>query len=157
MHTEEVLRAAWRHFWKRAVWRKVAAGVVLGAVTTGALWFAGAPRWILQALLAAQALAVVYFPVVFHFQRKESLAFFRRLPAARSVTMRLSDEGYGTRSEFGESTTPWRKVERVWRFPEVWLVFHAPDKFSILPTKDLPSGAAEYILRKVATFAAEIR
>lgn len=155
-HTEDVLRAAWGHFWKRRVSRKVAAGVVIGVAAVAGLHLSGAPAWIVRSLVAAQILAILYFPAVFHLQQRRSLDFFRKLPA-QSVTLRLSDDGFETRSPFGASLTPWRKIERVWRFPQVWLVFHARDKFSILPTKDLPSGAAEYLLRKVGTFAAEIR
>ena len=154
--TEDAVRAAWGRFWARAVGRKMAAGLAVAVSATIALFWAGLRGWPLEAFAACQILAVVYFPAVFYHQRRRALSFFRKMPAV-SVTLFFSDDGFETRSDFGSSTSPWRKIERVWRFPEVWLVFHTRDRFSIIPTKDLPSTAAEYILRKVSTYAGEIR
>ncbi len=154
-YREETLCAAIRQFWMRAVGRKVAWGVFAAAGLLGILRWTKTPIWTLNALGASVGLALLYFPFVFWRFRKKTRAFFRKMPA-QEVTLKLTDEGILTQSTFGTSTTSWQKVIKVWRFPEVWLVFHAKDRFFTIPTRDLPAKAAEFLVKKVSIYGKDV-
>lgn len=154
-YTPEVVRAATRRFWRRKFGRGV---VVAGgiAVAAAVAWFAlGLREWYVvapgaPAVLFAQLGLAVYFTL-----RSRALASLARLdpPVA---TWRLTEEGLETESGRGRVRLPWSAVGRVWRFPEVWLVFVGKSRYSTLPTEALAGGAGGFLVERVRDAGGEV-
>jgi len=100
---------------------------------------------------AVVALVVVFVPLVwvggyFTFLRR---AFYRYgQMQSKSVSYRFTEEGLGARSDMGSGETPWRMLDRVQRYPDVWLLFFRRRGYVYLPVIEMTESVKGYILQQ---------
>jgi hypothetical protein len=54
-----------------------------------------------------------------------------------------------SKSGLGKVELPWTAVKKVWRFPEVWLLFFDGGGYSTLPTAQLDPELRAFILDRI--------
>lgn len=147
-YTEPMVRRAVRVF----VWRSVLRLAGLWAVAVLLLGFsAGLGLYYNQPYGVAFGCAGLLMPVVFvaavwraHF--RNTVGRFRTLdPPEAEIT--VDDTGLSVRSSQGQATLPWSGFTAVWRLPDCWLLFLAPNHFMTLPLADLPAGMLDALLK----------
>ena len=76
----------------------------------------------------------------------------------RRISVRVDDDSITLQSADGQATMRWSSIKRLWRFPEVLLLFwHRKDSnYSILPVETLGSELAQFIQDKVREHGGEV-
>jgi hypothetical protein len=87
---------------------------------------------------------LVLFAGVYYFHRRHVLANLARLDDG-CVEFRFEDEGLTMASNLGTSMLKWSTFERVWKFPDLWLLFISKQQYLVLPVDALPAGAQERV------------
>jgi len=103
----------------------VAAGFAYLAVNRVNEWTTGAAG-------AALALGTI-FPIVFwKVIERNGLSRLRRM-ASPTVKMLFDDRGIMADSELGAATVGWKSIEKIWEFPEAWLLFVGKQQYVMVP------------------------
>jgi hypothetical protein len=66
------------------------------------------------------------------------------------VEWSFTDTTLGAKSVLGTVELPWSGVKKIWRFPEVWLVFFEGGGYSTLPTASLAPELQRFILNRIS-------
>jgi hypothetical protein len=134
--------------WRRQIgWRGlVVFGLLLACI--GLLWSLGDWTWYLIAAVTAAVLMLVIFVTAYAAHRRRVLKHLQRLEGG-FVQFAFDDDGLGINNSLGNSTLKWTTFEKLWRFPDVWLLFISKGQYIILPTAELPPEALTLVERKV--------
>lgn len=147
--SRDVSRAAARRYFSRRHRRPLIVFSAIGVVCIGGLIFdphedmAGA-YWL--PLIICLVLGLLFVPVYFMMTRT-----FEELPDKR-ITVRIEWESITFETSEAVSTMKWSAVKRLWRFPDVLLMFRYKNKdtgFSPLPVAQLGAELSRIIEEKV--------
>jgi hypothetical protein len=136
-------------FWKRFFGLKGLAVLVALWVCVGLLWTVAPHDWLTIALLTSAVLIQVLGVGAYFGYRHRVLAYLARLDDG-VVEYRFDEEGLGWSSNLGASTLKWATFERLWKFPDVWLLFISKQQYIVLPVDQLPSDALDLVDSRVA-------
>jgi hypothetical protein len=136
-------------FWKRFFGLKGLAVVVASWVCLGLLWTVAAHDWLTIALLTSAVLIQVLGVGVYFAYRHRVLANLARLDDG-VMEFQFDEEGLGLSSSLGTSMLKWATFERLWKFPDVWLLFISKQQYIVLPVDQLPSDALDLVDSRVA-------
>lgn len=64
---------------------------------------------------------------------------------SKSANFTFSDESLTVSSDLGKSEMSWRAIEKIWKFPDVWLLFVSKSVFITLPLSDIDASTQEFI------------
>ena len=134
--TPRVYRQAVVRFWVRFCGRDFTLGLI-AAVACAILWAGLEYRhW------AVAAVGGIAFFFVFGTLSVLMMYLARARREVReiddnSVEWTFSDDGICRRSESGDMAVSWASVDKLWRFPDVWLVFMGEPSYSMLPRESL--------------------
>ena len=75
----------------------------------------------------------------------------RRLREMQDLRVEWSfdEDGLARKSERGEFAFAWSSVPKLWRFPDVWLIFLGDEDYSTLPRDAMTPLVEAFIARKV--------
>lgn len=148
-YTRETVLRATRRFWKRHFgWRGLMAFVLLGA-GVALLWRLAADDWYTIALSTATGMVPLLFVTVYFVHRHRVLLSLARL-ADGAVEFRFEEDGLSVASSLGTSTLKWTTFDRLWKFPDLWLLFISKQQYLVLPVGEIPSEALELVEARVA-------
>ena len=136
-------------FWKRFFGLKGLAVLVALWVCVGLLWTAAPRDWLTIALVTSAVLVQILAIGVYLSHRHRVLANLARLDDG-VMEFRFGEEGLGLSSSLGTSMLKWATFERLWKFPDVWLLFISKQQYIVLPVDQLPSDALDQVDSRVA-------
>lgn len=147
-YDEQVLRQAVATFVHRRVMRGMGASGLFALVFTFAalvyLNLQGDYSWVSWLLGAVLTLFVLVVIMAWRWRLADVLRKLAAIPS-RQAKVLLSAEGIVVSVESGASDLSWSSFTEVWKLPDVWLLFLAPNNFITLPTKDVPPQALDFI------------
>jgi len=136
---------------------------VSGTVSLTLLWLifgvlvaAGYHGWFTIALATFLFTSTVFFGAVFVIYRRRAVAGLRRF-VPPEVTFVFTDEGFSSKSSVGESFIRWQAVQKLWRFPEVWLLFVSDRQYVTFPVEQVPDDLRDHIAKKIQSTGAKIQ
>ena len=134
--------------WRRQMgWRGVAVfGLLIGCIVL--LWAMDGWTWYLTVVVTAAVLLLMIFLGVYAANRHRVLKHLQRLEGG-FVEFAFDDDGLGITNSLGSSTLKWTTFEKLWQFPDVWLLFISKGQYIILPTAELPAKALALIEENV--------
>jgi hypothetical protein len=147
-YSEDIMRVAARRFFLKFILLDylIAAGIAAFGM---ALLFGLDLDWRYGAGLCALALFLVVLVTLAGWRYVHaSIAKFRSLKSP-TVVWRFSNEKIGAKSDASSHEFQWSIVSKVWRFPEVWLLFFGGAGYSVLPVAGLSPQIQEFIVSKV--------
>jgi hypothetical protein len=145
-----IIKIAVRRFWWRCFrpsikWALIlACSLLLFAVLSTSSWFERLFIGIFTTLGVGTSLlwAANYFACI-----RGRLRQLRGKPS-HSAVMTINETDAEFVSEYGSLKSTWDTLEKMWRFPEAWLLF--PDRkssaFVILPVRDLPLEVQQFLI-----------
>jgi len=136
-------------FWKRFFGPKGLAALVALWVCVGLLWTVAPRDWLTIALLTSAVLVQILAMGVYLNHRHRVLASLDRLDDG-VMEFRFDEEGLGLSSNLGTSMLKWATFERLWKFPDMWLLFISKQQYIVLPVDQLPSDALDLVDSRVA-------
>lgn len=75
---------------------------------------------------------------------------FNRFDQMKSkvVAYKFTDDHISTRSDLGFVELPWQTVEKLQRFPDVWLLYFGPTNYTYLPVEQLGEDVQSFIVQQ---------
>lgn len=145
--TRGLVTTATRRFWLQFIgwggflrWAAVSVVLVILSIIGRQAWS-----------YAAVALVVVFVPLVwvggyFTFLRRAFSRYGRM--QSKSVSYRFTEASFGAKTDLGSGEVPWRMLDKVQRYPDVWLLFFGRRDYVYLPTAELTEPVKDYILQQ---------
>ena len=144
--TGELVTAATRRFWLSYIGR---GGILrwLGASCLIVLLAASMRQPLAYALILVMVLG---FPLLwvlgyFVFLRRAFHRFDRM--ESKVVTFRFTEQGLGSQSDLGSADIPWRMLDRIQCYPDVWLLYFGSRDYAYLPAAEITAETRSYIHR----------
>ena len=104
-------------------------------------WFVGA----LGAIVVISALIAITVWIVFC---RRALGTLRKM-SDPTATFVFDDDGIAVSSDISSGTLKWQAVQKLWCFPEAWLLFVAKGVYSTIPTAGLTDEVKRFIISKL--------
>jgi len=144
-YSEELVRSAAGRYWKRAIGNTglIALGVV-------ALWcvvmvYLRVDSWMVSFFAGVWVICVVIVAAAYFTIRNRALNLYRRMDA-KAATFTFSETGIGIEADSGKSEMPWKTIDGVVQYPDLWLFSIAKSSYFTLPIASVPPETREYIL-----------
>jgi hypothetical protein len=147
-YSEELVKRATMRFWVRLIGWHGFAVTALMAIAIAYLFASGDTSWYVTLSGCVLALALVVGSAAYFVYRHRALTTLRRM-SRPTASITLTDAGLSTKSDLGGGDLSWRAITRVWRFPEVWLLFVAKGSYFTIPTEALTDEVRKFIETKV--------
>ncbi|MGH9947719.1 MAG: YcxB family protein [Pyrinomonadaceae bacterium] len=147
-YTRELIKFAVRKFWTRSI--GVGGFVSFGIVFAAFIYFllTSDRSWTLGFLGSVVGLGLVIGIVSYLTYLNRSLEKFKRMDEP-TATFRFTDERIAMESNIGWTELSWTMIDKIWKYPSVWLVFIARQGYLTLPTADLDDELKQFITSKV--------
>jgi YcxB-like protein len=158
-YTPQMVKTALRRFWFRTIgWPTflsvcaVLAAFVYFLIARDDSWVYGhwGPNWFLVFMIVLGL--VLFLCVVFVTMCLQHLNQALRELAKRNspiVVWKFTDDHISTTSELVTAEMSWKLVEKIWQFPEVWLLFFSKNNFMTLPLDSIDYELGQFITAKV--------
>lgn len=147
-YTEALVKTATRRFLAKLLgWDYLVAWlVILSAVVV--LVVLGQRGWLVGALGAVLMIGALVAGIVRVVAHRRALGTLRKMnnPVA---TFTFDDVGICVSSDLSTGTLKWQAVEKLWCFPEAWLLFIGKGVYSTLPTACLTEEVKQFIVEKL--------
>jgi len=143
-----MIRRTIRRFWFRYIGVLGFAAIVSLNGIELFLILSGDRSWVAGALGAmAIMLPLTAFGGYITYLRR-SITAFRRMNVP-TATFELAEDGFTMSSDAGSSHLAWKSIERIWQFPDAWLLFLGKNAFFTLPIAEVPHDAMQFIAERV--------
>lgn len=147
-YTEALVKTATRRFIGKFLgWDYLAVWLVMLAVFI-VLFALGQRGWLVGALgmlIALSAGLAVMVWITFH---RRALGTFRKMTTP-VATFTFEDDSIAVASDLSTGTLKWTAIQKLWCFPEAWLLFVAKGVYSTLPTACLTAEVQQFIIEKL--------
>ena len=147
-YTQELFKFAVWKFWMRSI--GVGGAIGFAIVCIGFCYFliSGDRSWFVGFLGSVVGLCVLFGLVLYFVTLNRSMGKFRQMekPVANFV---FSDDRISINSDIGSTEISWKMIEKIWKYPSVWLVFITKQGYLTLPTASLDEELMEFISFKV--------
>lgn len=156
-YTPELIRSATSHFWRESGgFRDLSFSSLITAAFVAYVLISGdRSTWV--GLMTGMGFAGTTLPVLRYYVYRSSSAEKLRKMGSPEATIRLTDESVGVQSGMGSAEIPWRTVEQVWAFSDVWLVFVGKNNYFTLPTAPMDDEARAFIRQMVTQHGGKVR
>jgi hypothetical protein len=147
-YNRSIINSAVKRFWVRSCARDTAIGVILFGIA-GALWFYfDAKTWYTATFAALSVIFIFIMAAVFFVYRRRSLKTFDEMGSPIAL-WRFTEETFSADSGMGKAEFKWPVVKKLWRFPDVWLLFYSNQSYSTLPVAEVSAEARQFIEGKI--------
>lgn len=146
-YTSNIINAASRRFFVRFIGLRGGVGFALLWACVAVLYLFGVRSWYVTSFGTIAVLATVTLPVFYFLYKKRSVDNFKHF-SSNEVVFRFRDEEIEIRSSIGQSHIKWQMIQKLWCFPEVWLLFLSKQQYLILPFDALKEELQDFILKK---------
>lgn len=147
-YSPELIKFAVWKFWARSIGL---GGFVAFAVTSVAFVYflvSEDRSWLLGFLAAVVGLCLIIGILSYFIYLNRSMEKFKRMEVP-TAKFRFTDERIGIESNIGWTELSWKMIDKVWKYPSVWLVFIAKQGYVTLPTADLDEELKQFITLQV--------
>jgi hypothetical protein len=147
-YSEAIARQAARRYFGR-LFRRDGLAAIGGLVLALVAWRTLGLDWLALILGSVSALLLGLVVAIWFVHTRAALVKVRAMRDP-TVVWRLTTDHLSADSELGAMSLRWRSVARVWRFPEVWLLFfRGGHGYSTLPTEPLTAEIRQFIEARV--------
>ena len=153
--TESLVRKSTLRFLSRLVGREGSLAISACAVGLVFLLTHGPGTMFDGVLVGVGALVLILFPSIYFLTLRSRLVAFRKM-ASPDVSFVFDEEGIFSRSDLGSSRVPWQTLQKIWMFPEVWLLFVGKGQFMTLPVEQLDESLRQFVLQRAASAGVKI-
>ena len=147
-YTPEIIKFAVWQFWRR----NIGAGgfVVFGFMIALALYLLviGDRSWLLGVVVTTVLFCFFLGVASYRIYLSRSMEKFKRLDDA-VARFKFTGNGIWVESDIGNAEIAWAFVEKIWVFPNVWLLFYPKQGYSTLPVADIDDELQQFIIEKV--------
>ena len=154
-YNKEFIKKANKHFWLRSYTLKTVIGDSLVASLFAYKWIKGDSSWLIGFLGMCVLVVLTIRFVTYFIPLKQGLSRFEQMQS-KDVLLTLTDETFSAKSDLGLWEVPWRIIKKVWKFPELWLLFPAESGHFSLPISMLDSEAQKFIISQVQKNGGEV-
>ncbi len=145
--TKDLVKTATRRFWLQFVgWGGLLRWTIMPVVLI-VLSVLGRRDW-LYALIVFATISVPLIWVLgfFNFLRR---AFYRYdQMQSKLVSYRFTEQGMETKSDLGSADIPWRMLEKVQCYPDVWLLFFGRRDYAYIPATKMTEPLKNFVLQQ---------
>lgn len=67
---------------------------------------------------------------------------------SKLVSYRFTEEGLGAKTDLGSGEISWQMLDRVQRYPDVWLLFFGRRDYVYLPVAEMTEPLKDYLLQQ---------
>ena len=147
--TKKLIEQATRRFWISLVGQGGIIKLVIASLVMILVILFVEEVWI-KALCAFVVLLVpcVGFMGYFIFLRRA----YSRLERMDSnqITFQFTHQGFSLRSDLGIGEVPWKMVDKIQRYPDVWLIYVSSRDYLYLPAAQMSSEMQTFIMEQAA-------
>ena len=147
-YDEPVLRRAVDTFFRRRFVQGMGlpglAAFVLCAVIVVGLLLRGDRSWFTGVMSAVLIIFVAGFLALWRMHRSQMIQKLAAIPS-RQAEVVLDGEAITVSAESGSTSLPWKGFTEVWKLPDCWLLFLAPNSHITLPLRGVPQEALAFI------------
>ncbi len=147
-YSPELIKLAVWKFWARSIGLGGFLAFAVACVAFVYFLMAGDRSWLLGFLGAIVGLGLIVGILSYFIYLNRSMEKFKRMEAP-TAKFRFTDERIGIESNIGWTELSWKMIEKIWKYPTVWLVFIAKQGYVTLPTADLDEELRQFITLKV--------
>jgi hypothetical protein len=147
-YSPELIKFAVWQFWVRSIGPRGFISFVVVLLAFVYFLIAGDRSWILGFLGSVVGLCIVFGVLSYNIYLRRSMEKFKRMDTP-TAKFRFTDDRIGIESDIGWTELSWKMIEKVWKYPKVWLVFIAKQGYVTLPTADIDDELQQFITRKV--------
>jgi hypothetical protein len=79
----------------------------------------------------------------------------RALDASEAL-LRAEEHQFSMISKMGTATMPWKVIEQLWKFEDMWLILYSRSQFSTLPLSCLSPEMQAFILERIKSAGGKI-
>lgn len=147
-YSEEILKCGVRRFWIRFInWHGfLAIGLAVGGFLY--LLLAEDRSWLFWTCAVLASLLVV-LPILLYFvYLRQGLTKFARMQS-KNVELALTESEFMTKSDLGTVSVPWTTFSKLWRYPDVWLLFFDGNSFMTLPANQLDDEVKTMLIEQI--------
>jgi uncharacterized membrane protein YqjE len=147
-YDEAVLRRAVDTFFRRRFVQGMGllglAAFALCTAVVVTLLVRGDRSWFVGVMGAVLVLFVGGFLALWRMHRAQMSRKLEAIPSRRAEVA-LDAETITVRAESGSTSLPWSSFSEVWKLPDCWLLFLAPNSHITLPLRGVPQEALDFI------------
>ena len=141
--TKELITIANRRFWIQFVGWGGLIRWVLVSVVVFSLCVLARQAWAYGLIVLAVCIPLIWVGGYLTFLRR---AFYRYdQMQSKLLSYRFTEQGLESASDLGRAEVPWRMMEKVQRYPDVWLLFFGSRAYVYLPVAEMTEPLKEYI------------
>jgi hypothetical protein len=137
---------------RRFVLRFLGVGYFVAlAIMTLAIFYLASRRvneWTTGAIGAVLGMGILFPAFLWWKTERSGLDRLRRMSAPR-VKFVFDDRGITADSELGVATVGWKSIEKIWEFPEAWLLFVGKQQYVTVPLYALTEELKKFIKNEV--------
>jgi hypothetical protein len=154
-YTEALVKRATRRFLVKFLGWDFLVVCLLMFISLGALVALGQRDWFVGAVGAVLLIAVLVGVAVIIVYHRRSMTALRKMKTPQAK-WRFDEDGIGVETDLSTGSIKWRAIEKLWCFPEVWLLFTGKGVYSTLPASSLSHELKTFIINKVQETGAKI-
>ena len=154
-YDQEIVRKAIKYFWLRSFTIKEFVGdsfilalFIYNVVTGDKSWFLGFAGACVIGILTIR-LGSYFVPL------KQGLSRLEKMNS-KTVTFHFTEGSLSAESDLGRWEVPWKLIEKIWKFPELWLLFPAQAGHFSLPVAELSDEIRLFITGQVQKHGGKI-
>jgi len=147
-YSPELIKFAVRQFWVRSVGLGGFIAFAIASLAFVYFLITGDRSWILGLLGSIVGLCLVFGVLSYKIYLRRSMEKFKRMETPQAK-FRFTDDRIGIESDIGWAELSWKMIEKVWKYPKVWLVFIVKQGYVTLPTAEIDEELRQFITRKI--------
>lgn len=148
--TPEIIKAVSRRFVCRFLGKSYIFPVLLFiAFIFYMVWTSRANTWMTGTCGVFLVILVVFPLAMWRSVEKKGLDRFRRMPEPQ-MRFIFDERGVTFDSDLGTSTVSWLAIEKIWEFPEAWLLIFGDHQFLTVPCSILTQDVKSIIKMEVS-------
>jgi YcxB-like protein len=147
-YSRQIIRKAVAHFWMRFIGWHGFAVIALTICAFIILFASGDRTWLVGAAAELSALLVLTSAFLYIRLLRRSFQRFNRM-SSKSVAFTFTDDRISWASDIGTSDFAWRAIVKIWKFPDVWLLFVDKMTWVTFPSAGVDQTTLEFITERV--------
>jgi YcxB-like protein len=146
--TPHTIKTVSRRFVLRLLGTRYFVALVIMAIFLSYLVLNRVNEWTTGAIAAVLGLGILFPFILWWKTERSGLARLHRM-STPNVKFVFDDHGVTTDSELGAATVGWKSIEKIWEFPEAWLLFADKRQYVTVPRNAMTGDLKQVIKTEV--------